>query len=103
MTLTVVAAVRPAEGSVQPIPPRDYAFGTGHLVYLVGRPGAIRRFETAAATPTEAGDADDTPGGDGRDPEVEPDDAAGPDETPSDDTADRNGASAADPDGTQRS
>ena len=33
----------------------------------------------------------------------EPDDAAGPDETPSDDTADRDGASAADPDGTQRS
>ncbi len=45
---TVVAAVRPAEGSVQPIPPGAYAFGAGDLVYLVGRPDAIRRFEAAA-------------------------------------------------------
>ncbi|GAA0715228.1 hypothetical protein J2744_002162 [Halorubrum trapanicum] len=51
----VVAAVRPAEGSVQPIPPRSYTFDAGDLVYLVGRPDAIRRFETAAAASDEAG------------------------------------------------
>lgn len=45
----VVAAVRPAGESVQPIPPRTYSFGAGDLVYLVGRPDAIRRFEAAAA------------------------------------------------------
>ncbi len=45
----VVAAVRPAGDSVQPIPPRAYSFGAGDLVYLVGRPDAIRRFEAAAA------------------------------------------------------
>lgn len=44
----VVAAVRPADGAVQPIPSRAYAFGAGDLVYLVGRPDAIRRFEAAA-------------------------------------------------------
>ncbi|MYL68564.1 cation:proton antiporter regulatory subunit [Halorubrum distributum] len=54
----VVAAVRPAEGPVQPIPPRAYAFGAGDLVYLVGRPDAIRRFEAAAASPPDAEGAD---------------------------------------------
>ena len=44
----VVAAVRPAGGSVQPIPPRAYAFDADDLVYLVGRPDAIRSFEAAA-------------------------------------------------------
>ena len=58
----VVAAVRPAGGSVQPIPPRAYAFGAGDLVYLVGRPDAIRRFETAAAAPGESPSADGTAG-----------------------------------------
>ena len=113
----VVAAVRPAEGSVRPIPPRDYAFGAGDLVYLVGRPGAIRRFETAAATPAEAegstggDDAEGSAGGDDAEGSAGGDgetsaagrDADGPGETPSDDTADRDGASAANPDGTQRS
>ena len=58
----VVAAVRPAEGSVKPIPPRPYVFGAGDLVYLVGRPDAIRRFEAAAGArdaPPASGDADD--------------------------------------------
>jgi hypothetical protein len=45
----VVAAVRPEDGSVQPIPPRAYAFDPGDLVYLVGRPDALRRFEADAA------------------------------------------------------
>ena len=103
----VVAAVRPAESSVRPIPPRSYAFGAGDLVYLVGRPDAIRRFETAAAAPadgdwaTEASSAVELD-----DPEIgvddaEPDDAG--DETEVND-ADAEGSDApAGPDGTQRS
>ncbi|MFC7325391.1 potassium transporter TrkA [Halorubrum rutilum] len=68
----VVAAVRPEAGSVQPIPPRSYAFAAGDLVYLVGRPDALRRFEGDAAgeradpstvTPSpESGDGDAAPG-----------------------------------------
>jgi hypothetical protein len=58
----VVAAVRPADESVQPIPPRAYAFAPGDLVYLVGRPGAIRRFEAAAAAPDESPSADGAAG-----------------------------------------
>jgi len=57
---TVVAAVRPNEGSVQPIPSGTYALGAGDLVYLVGRPDAIRRFEAAAR-----GVEPDSAGGDG--------------------------------------
>ncbi|SFR30808.1 cation:proton antiporter regulatory subunit [Halorubrum sodomense] len=84
----VVAAVRPADESVRPIPPRAYAFRAGDLVYLVGRPDAIRRFETAAtatagSTGTEGADpatSADGPVGDSRDADV-----------------------AADSDGTQRS
>lgn len=64
----VVAAVRPNEGSVQPIPPDAYAFGANDLVYLVGRPDAIRRFESAAEEgepePPAEGTADD--GGDAK-------------------------------------
>jgi hypothetical protein len=45
----VVAAVRPERGAVQPIPPRSYTLAAGDLVYLVGRPDAIRRFEGDAA------------------------------------------------------
>jgi len=55
---TVVAAVRPAEGSVQPIPARARTFGAGDLVYLVGRPDAIRRFEAAAAGGVRTASAD---------------------------------------------
>ncbi|MGQ3328359.1 cation:proton antiporter regulatory subunit [Halorubrum sp. FL23] len=56
----VVAAIRPEGGSVQPIPRRAYALGAGDLVYLVGRPDAIRRIEAAAAAgagavPTDGG------------------------------------------------
>ncbi|WP_281195521.1 cation:proton antiporter regulatory subunit [Halorubrum sp. F4] len=44
----VVAAIRPTDGSVQPIPRRAYAFAAGDTAFLVGRPDAIRRFETGA-------------------------------------------------------
>ncbi|WP_050032530.1 cation:proton antiporter regulatory subunit [Halorubrum halophilum] len=90
---TVVAAVRPREGSVQPIPPRAYAFGAGDLVYLVGRPDAIRRFEAAAAAGAETPSAD---GGDG----------AGGDGGSGDDAADGDTDATESPDradGTQRS
>jgi hypothetical protein len=110
----VVAAVRPAAGSVQPIPPRAYAFGPGDLVYLVGRPGAIRRFEAAAAAPAESDPTEGTTGeasatareaelGDGDDETAAGDAAGAPDD------GDATGASGdtddarTDPDGTQRS
>jgi len=60
----VVAAVRPDGGSVQPIPPRGYVFGARDLVYLVGRPDAIRRFEAAAVSHDPA-EASETGGRDG--------------------------------------
>ncbi|ELZ42535.1 TrkA-C domain protein [Halorubrum saccharovorum DSM 1137] len=88
---TVVAAVRPKEGSVQPIPSRAYAFSAGDLVYLVGRPDAIRRFEAAAAAGAEAapaggrGDgAGDGGRGDGAVGDGEPGDSEPGDETPDD-------------------
>ncbi|QWC20840.1 TrkA C-terminal domain-containing protein [Halorubrum sp. 2020YC2] len=115
----VVAAVRPAEGSVQPIPPRSYAFGAGDLVYLVGRPDAIRRFEAAATAPDEDGAAGGSEsadeGGEAPDPHI---DTAGDDDgsdadadTAADDDPDRTDPPADDDpdrtdppaDGTQRS
>ena len=54
----VVAAVRPEDGSVQPIPTGEYTFAAGDLVYLVGRPDALRQFEAGAA-----GESDRTDGG----------------------------------------
>ena len=105
----VVAAVRPAEGSVQPIPRRSYAFAAGDLVYLVGRPDAIRRFETAAAPDEDAAaavGASDANGTNGASAAGERDgdlaDDAG--DAPAD-RADRadDGDAPADPDGTQRS
>ncbi|TKX58103.1 potassium transporter TrkA [Halorubrum sp. SS7] len=95
----VVAAVRPAGGSVEPIPPRAYAFGAGDLVYLVGRPGAIRRFEAAAAAPSESDPGNDAPGAasaTGREAGSAAADAAVGDAGDADDAD-------ADPDGTQRS
>jgi len=78
---TVVAAVRPKEGSVQPIPSRAYAFSAGDLVYLVGRPDAIRRFEAAAAAGAEAAPAGGRGDGAG---DGEPGDSEPDDETPDD-------------------
>ena len=62
-TGVVIAAVRPASGSVQPIPPQAYTFGVDDLVYLVGRPDAIRRFETAAGARETGGVSDDAEDG----------------------------------------
>ncbi|SNR54305.1 TrkA C-terminal domain-containing protein [Halorubrum vacuolatum] len=55
----VVAAVKSADGEVQPIPPRAYRFAPTDTAYLVGRPDAIRRFEADAAAGT-APDAETT-------------------------------------------
>jgi len=98
----VVAAVRSENGSVQPIPRRGYAFGAGDLVYLVGRPDALRRFEADAGgeradpsivTATDDGDG----GGDG-------DRADGDDGDRADsDDGDRDDAETEPSEGTQRS
>ena len=121
---TVVAAVRPADGPVQPIPRRAYAFAAGDLVYLVGRPDAIRRFEAASAGVTDGdggndagdlGDLDaiadldglDDSGDDLGDSDSASDDSASDDSASSDhesdDPTDDPIESAADSDGTQRS
>ncbi|ELZ55641.1 TrkA-C domain protein [Halorubrum hochstenium ATCC 700873] len=91
----VVAAVRPEQGSVQPIPPRSYAFGAGDLVYLVGRPDAIRRFETAAADGSGANGADGSTGVD--------DGGSGTGDAEPDGVGDDRDASDRLSDGTQRS
>ncbi|WP_144798494.1 cation:proton antiporter regulatory subunit [Halorubrum depositum] len=106
----VVAAVRPENGSVQPIPRRGYAFGAGDLVYLVGRPDALRRFEADAGgeradpssvTPT-AGSASGREGVEPSEeaPETEP--SAGDTETEPDD-GDRTDTESEAGEGTQRS
>ncbi|EMA59200.1 cation:proton antiporter regulatory subunit [Halorubrum lipolyticum] len=84
---TVVAAVRPKGGSVQPIPRRAYVFGAGDLVYLVGRPDAIRRFEAAAAAGADATPSAGGEDGD-RDGERAVRDEAGTPDDLDDDTAD---------------
>ena len=77
----VVAAVRPEDGSVQPIPPRSYVFDPGDLVYLVGRPDALRRFEADAAgdrvepsvaAPTDDNVDSDSESSDGSEADAEP-------------------------------
>ena len=85
---SVVAAVRPADGPVQPIPRRAYALAAGDLVYLVGRPDAIRRLETASVEADEDGDGGDDAG-----------DLDGPGDSDAGDPVD----DPADSDGTQRS
>jgi hypothetical protein len=59
----VVAAVRPENGSVQPIPSRAYTFDVGDQVYLVGRPDALRRFEAKAAGESDGADVAAEPHG----------------------------------------
>ncbi|MEZ3166748.1 potassium transporter TrkA [Halorubrum ejinorense] len=107
---TVVAAVRPVDGPVQPIPRRAYAFAAGDLVYLVGRPDAIRRFEAASAGVTEDGDEETDAGDLGDLDEVADLDGLadsggglGDGDSASGDHADGPVESAADSDGTQRS
>lgn len=56
----VVAAVRPTEGTIQPIPPQAYSFAAGDTAFLVGRPDAIRRFEAAAASTVSAENNENT-------------------------------------------
>ncbi|GAA0526224.1 hypothetical protein SAMN04488066_102128 [Halorubrum aquaticum] len=84
----VVAAVRPGEGSVQPIPRRAYAFAAGDTAFLVGRPDAIRRFEADAKRVEDDGTGDGGP-------------ASGPDSTADDDAVDAESGSASE-DVTQR-
>lgn len=43
-----IVAVRPAEGSVEPLPPRSRVLASGDTVYAVARPDAIRRLEAGA-------------------------------------------------------
>ncbi|VTT85345.1 unknown [Halorubrum sp. DM2] len=104
----VVAAVRPSQGSVQPIPPQSYAFGAGDLVYLVGRPDAIRRFETAAASRGDAenGESASADGGEDAPNDAEDEAVDGDDPRESDDEADAvddRGEDGLRSDGTQRS
>nr|WP_142986587.1 TrkA C-terminal domain-containing protein [Halorubrum cibi] len=75
----VVAAVRPADGSVQPIPRRAYAFAPGDTAFLVGRPDAIRRFE-ADARRVEEGGSGEEPHDAGSDSAIGADDSANVDD-----------------------
>ncbi|MFA9517961.1 potassium transporter TrkA [Halopenitus sp. H-Gu1] len=47
----VVAAVKPPDAAVQAIPQRSYTFSAEDIVYLVGRPDALRRFESMTTAP----------------------------------------------------
>ena len=96
---TVVAAVRPAAGTVQPIPPQSCAFTAGDQVYLVGRPDALRRIEADAAAPDGESDSDAAGGSDIDDDSNTDDGSDTDDETSAGGTA---GDERAD-DGTQRS
>ncbi|WP_200530720.1 TrkA C-terminal domain-containing protein [Halorubrum sp. LN27] len=91
----VVAAVRPDGGSVQPIPARSHAFAPGDLVYLVGRPDALRRFEAAAAAAADGSEGEDRDDGGGV--SGEGDDPAGGD---GDGTSEGDGTDVSDTDGT---
>lgn len=44
-----VAAVRPAAGSIEPIPPRTRVLGVGDVLYLVARPDVVRDIEARAS------------------------------------------------------
>ncbi len=52
-----VVAVRPADGPVEAIPPRDRALAAGETVYVVARPDRLRKLEdaTRATEPAPAG------------------------------------------------
>ncbi|GGL51565.1 TrkA C-terminal domain-containing protein [Halocalculus aciditolerans] len=57
---TTVAAIRPVSGTITPIPRRNRALAAGDTLYVLGRPDAIRRVETAASKPdATAGKATD--------------------------------------------
>lgn len=44
-----VVAVKPVDGSVEPVPARDRGLAPGNLVYVVASPAAIRQLEERAA------------------------------------------------------
>jgi len=44
-----VVALRPAEGAVEAIPPRERTLGVGDTVYVVAKPETLRRIDAAAA------------------------------------------------------
>jgi hypothetical protein len=50
----VVVAVRPTDGPIEPLPPRDRLLAPGDTVYAVGRPATLRRLEDGAARPVDA-------------------------------------------------
>ena len=94
----VVAAIQPSDESVQAIPPRAYTFAAGDTVYLVGRPDAIRRFETAASTPRNGGPTASSSGDGSTSTDGAPADSGTPSEA---DAADRSESRS--DDGAQRS
>ncbi|GAA0310775.1 potassium transporter TrkA [Halarchaeum salinum] len=52
---TIVAAVRPADGSIDPIPSRARPLAVGDVLYLVARPETVREVEAAASATAERG------------------------------------------------
>ncbi|WP_435099952.1 TrkA C-terminal domain-containing protein [Halarchaeum sp. P4] len=57
-----VAAVRPADGPVQPIPSRTRTLAVGDVLYLVARPDVVRDIEErATTTETDGGSPPTTP------------------------------------------
>ena len=50
-TAVTVVAVQPADGGVEAVPPRSRPYAPGDVVYAVGTPEALRRFEAAATAP----------------------------------------------------
>ena len=55
-----VAAVRPASGPVEAIPPRARTIGVGDTLYVVARPEVLRRLEARASVVVETPSADST-------------------------------------------
>jgi hypothetical protein len=49
-----VVAVRPADGPIEAIPPRDRPLAAGETVYAIARPERLRKFEAAAGGTPDA-------------------------------------------------
>lgn len=67
-----VVAVKPADGSVESIPPKSRTLAPDETLYVVARPDRVRRLETEASTPAPAAeseerDSTDAPGGENAD------------------------------------
>ncbi|MFB6184662.1 MAG: cation:proton antiporter regulatory subunit, partial [Haloarculaceae archaeon] len=87
-----VVAVRDAEDHVEPVPSTGRVIVAGDTLYVVARPEALRKLETAASTPVDAAaSAVSTPDPDtagvGTEPQAS-DDSTADDATPDDSTAD---------------